>query len=266
MAIKKALLSEKIAPNLKPGAILSTNTSGLSVNELADALPEALRPRFLVTHFFNPPRYMKLLEIVSSRHTDPAVAEGLAGFIRRRLGKGIVFGKDTPNFVANRIGVFAICSAVKQMQELGMDVEEVDAVAGPATARPKSACFRTADLVGIDTLMHVARNSYDLLPKDEQREVFKLPEFMSQMVAKGLLGNKSKQGFFKKTRGDKPESFYFDHVKGEYAPSRRPKFPSVEAGKGIDDPGKRLRAVLAGSDKGAQLAWRNLREIGRAHV
>ncbi len=260
MGIKKALFAEKIAPNLKPGAILSTNTSGLSVNELADALPEALRPRFLVTHFFNPPRYMKLLEIVSSRHTDPAVAEGLAGFIRRRLGKGIVFGKDTPNFVANRIGVFAICSAVKQMQELGLDVEEVDAVAGPATARPKSACFRTADLVGIDTLMHVARNSWELLPKDEQREVFKLPEFMSQMVAKGLLGNKSKQGFFKKTKGDKPETFYFDHVKGEYAPSRRPKFASVEAGKGIDDPGKRLRTVLAGSDKGAQLAWRNLRD------
>ena len=265
MAIKKALLSEKIAPNLKPGAILSTNTSGLSVNELADALPEALRPRFLVTHFFNPPRYMKLLEIVSSRHTDPAIAEGLAGFIRRRLGKGIVFGKDTPNFVANRIGVFAICSAVKQMQELGMDVEEVDAVAGPATARPRSACFRTADLVGIDTLMHVARNSYDLLPRDEQREVFKLPEFMAEMVKKGLLGNKSKQGFFKKTssreaKGEKPESFFYDHRTGEYAPARRPKFASVEAGKGIDDPAKRLRTVLGGSDKGATLAWRNLRD------
>ena len=262
MAIKKALFSEKIAPNLKPGAILSSNTSGLSVNELAEALPEALRPRFLVTHFFNPPRYMKLLEIVSSRFTDPAVAEGLAGFIRRRLGKGIVFGKDTPNFVANRIGVFAICNAVKHMQELGLDVEEVDAVAGPATARPKSACFRTADLVGIDTLMHVARNSYDLLPKDEQREVFKLPEFMTQMVQKGLLGNKSRQGFFKKTQGegDKPETFFYDYQKGEYVPSRRPKFASVEAGKGIDDPGKRLRAVLGGADKAAQLAWRNLRD------
>ena len=260
MAIKKALFAEKIAPNLKPGAILSTNTSGLSVNELADALPEALRPRFLVTHFFNPPRYMKLLEIVSSRFTDPGVAEGMAAFIRRRLGKGIVFGKDTPNFVANRIGVFAICNAVKHMQALGMDVEEVDAVAGPATARPKSACFRTADLVGIDTLMHVAKNSYDLLPKDEQREVFKLPEFMTQMVQKGLLGNKSKQGFFKKTKGEKPETFFYDYQKGEYVPGRRPKFASVEAGKGIDDPAKRLRTVLGGSDKAAQLAWRNLRD------
>jgi 3-hydroxyacyl-CoA dehydrogenase len=260
MAIKKALLAEKVAPHLKPGAILSTNTSGLSVNELAEALPEALRPRFLVTHFFNPPRYMKLLEIVSSRFTDPGVAEGMAGFIRRRLGKGIVFGKDTPNFVANRIGVFAICNAVKHMQELGMDVEEVDAVAGPATARPRSACFRTADLVGIDTLMHVASNSWELLPRDEQREVFRLPAFMAEMVQKGLLGNKSKQGFFRKTRGEKPETFFYDHLKGEYVPSRRPRFASVEAGKGIDDPVRRLRTVLAGSDKGAQLAWRNLRD------
>ena len=169
LAVKKALLGERVAPHLKPGAILSTNTSGLSVNELAEALPEALRRRFLVTHFFNPPRYMRLLEIVGSRHTDPAVTAGMADFIRRRLGKGIVLGKDTPNFVANRIGVFAICNAVKHMLDLGLDVEEVDAVAGPATARPKSACFRTADLVGIDTLLHVAKNSYDLLPGDEQR-------------------------------------------------------------------------------------------------
>ena len=152
MEIKKKLFAEKVAPNLKPGAILSTNTSGLSVNEMAEALPEALRPRFLVTHFFNPPRYMQLLEIVAEPHTDPGVAEGMAGFIRRRLGKGIVFGKDTPNFVANRIGVYAICNAVQHMLELGMTVEEVDAVAGPATARPKSAFFRTADLVGLDTL------------------------------------------------------------------------------------------------------------------
>src|SRR5512137_801254 len=260
MAVKKQLLGEKVAPHLRADAILSTNTSGLSVNEIASALPEALRPRFLVTHFFNPPRYMRLVEIVSSRFTDPAVAEGMAEFLRRRLGKGIVYGKDTPNFVANRIGVYAICNAVKQMLELDLDVEEVDAVAGPATARPRSACFRTADLVGIDTLMHVARNSWELLPGDEQREVFKLPEFMAQMVKKGLLGNKSKQGFFKKTRGEKPETLYYDHRKGEYVPSRRPKFASVEAGKGIDDPGQRLRAVLAGSDPGAQLAWRNLRD------
>jgi 3-hydroxyacyl-CoA dehydrogenase len=260
MAVKKALLGEKIAPAMKPGAILSTNTSGLSVNEIATALPAELRPRFLVTHFFNPPRYMRLVEIVSSKDTDPGVAAGMAELIRRRLGKGIVTGKDTPNFVANRVGVFAMCNAIHHMQELGLTVEEVDAVAGPATARPKSACFRTADLVGLDTLAHVANNSFDLLPGDEQRQTFKLPAFVGEMVKKGLLGNKTKQGFFKKTRGEKPETFFFDWKSGEYVPGKRPKFASVEATKGVDDPAKRLQTVLAGKDKAAELAWRNLRD------
>jgi 3-hydroxyacyl-CoA dehydrogenase len=260
MAVKKALLGGQVAPHLKPGAILSTNTSGLSVNELADALPEAVRPRFLVTHFFNPPRYMRLVEVVSSRHTDPAVAAAMAEFIRGRLGKGIVVGKDTPNFVANRIGVFSMCNAIHQMVALGLTVEEVDAVSGPPTARPKSACFRTADLVGLDTLAHVARNSYDLLPADEQRDTFLLPAFVGEMVQKGLLGNKTRQGFFKKSKGEKPETAFLDWKTGEYVPARRPKLASVEAAKGLDDPGARVRAVLAGKDPAAELAWRNLRD------
>ena len=260
MAVKKQLLGERVAPHLRADAILSTNTSGLSVNEIAAALPEALRSRFLVTHFFNPPRYMRLVEIVPSRFTDPVVTAGMAAFISQRLGKGVVLAKDTPNFVANRIGVFAMCSAIHHMQDLGLTVEEVDAVAGPATARPRSACFRTADLVGIDTLLHVAKNSYDSLPDDEKRDTFRMPEFMSQMVAKGLLGNKSKQGFFKKTKGEKPETFFYDPASGEFKTSQRPKFASVEAGKGLDDPGARLRSVLGGKDKGAEMAWRNLRD------
>ncbi len=260
MAVKKALLGEQVAPHLRADAILSSNTSGLSVNELSDALPASLRPRFLVTHFFNPPRYMRLLEIVSSRHTDPAVAEGLAGFIRRRLGKGIVYGKDTPNFVANRVGVFSMCNAIQHMVALGLTVEEVDAVSGPATARPKSACFRTADLVGLDTLAHVAGNSFDLLPKDERRDTFALPDFVGAMVKKGRLGNKTRQGFFKRTTGEKPESLFLDWKTGEYTPARKPRFASVEATKGLDDPGARVRAVLASRDAAAELAWRNLRD------
>ncbi len=260
IAVKRALLGEKVAPHLRPDAILSTNTSGLSVNEIAAALPPALRPRFLVTHFFNPPRYMRLLEIVAGRETSPAVVAGMADFIRRRLGKGIVIGKDTPNFVANRIGVFAMCNAIHHMVEMGLTVEEVDAVSGPATARPRSACFRTADLVGIDTLLHVARNSYELLPADESRETFRLPEFMTRMVAKGLLGNKARQGFYRKTKGEAPESLYLDHATGEYVPVKRPRFASVEATKGVDDPEKRLRTILAGTDPAAVLAWRNLRD------
>ena len=145
--------------------------------------------------------------------------------------------------------------------EMGMTVEEVDAVAGTATARPKSATFRTSDLVGIDTLRHVANNSYDLLPNDEQRAVFRMPEFVEQMVAKGLLGNKSRKGFFKKEKGEGGAAyFYYDYTTGEYVPSQRPKFASVETSKSIDDPGKRLQAVITGRDTGAQFAWRNLRD------
>ena len=202
-----------------------------------------------------------LLEIVSCTATDPAVVAHMADFIAKRLGKGIVYAKDTPNFIANRIGVYAICNCVRTMMATGMTVEEVDAVAGPATARPKSAAFRTADLVGIDTLQHVADNSYELLVNDEQRDIFKFPDFIKEMVAKGLLGNKSKQGFFKKVKGEKgQEFFYYDYKTGEYAPSQRPKFASIEAAKSIDDPAKRLKAVVTGNDKGAQFAWTNLRD------
>lgn len=259
LEVKRQLLG-RIAPHLKPTAILTTNTSGLSVNAIADTLPEALRPRFLVTHFFNPPRYMRLVEIVSSRHTDPAIAAGMAELIRVRLGKGIVTGKDTPNFVANRIGVFAMCNAIRHMVELDLTVEEVDAIAGPPTARPKSATFRTADLVGLDTLLHVAKNSYELLPGDSRREGFKLPAFLEQMVAKGILGNKSKGGFFRKDKGEGGGLSFYDHRKGEYVPAAKPRSASVEATKGIDDPAQRLRTALAGKDKVAEHAWRNLRD------
>jgi 3-hydroxyacyl-CoA dehydrogenase len=261
MAIKKQLFTEKVVPNLKEGAVLSTNTSGLSVNEMAECLPEGVRKNFLVTHFFNPPRYMRLLEIVSCSATDPATVAFMSDFISKRLGKGIVYAKDTPNFIANRIGVYAICNCVRTMMEMEMTVEEVDAVAGPATARPKSAAFRTADLVGIDTLTHVAGNSYDLLTADEQRDIFKFPDFVGEMVTKGLLGNKSKQGFFKKVKGENGQEFvYYDYITGEYVPSQRPKFASVEAAKSIDDPAKRLRAVVTGDDKAARFAWINLRD------
>ena len=261
MAIKKQLFTEKIVPNLKEGAILSTNTSGLSVNEMAECLPDKVRTNFLVTHFFNPPRYMRLMEIVPCRHTDPAVATFMGDFISKRLGKGIVTAKDTPNFIANRIGVYAICNCVRTMMAMGMTVEEVDAVAGPATARPKSAAFRTSDLVGLDTLQHVAGNSYDLLVNDEQRDIFKFPDFFKEMVAKGLLGNKSKQGFFKKVKGEKgQEFFYYDYTSGEYAPSQRPKFASIEAARSIDDPAKRLQALISANDKAAQFAWVNMRD------
>ena len=262
MAIKKQLFTEKIVPNLKEGAILSTNTSGLSVNEMA-RMPA--RERCGRTSW-SPISSIRRATCASWRSSPAAtptrqVTAFMASFIAKRLGKGIVYAKDTPNFIANRIGVYAICNCVRHMIEMGMTVEEVDAVAGPATARPKSAAFRTADLVGIDTLQHVANNSYELLVNDEEREIFRFPISSRRWSTKGLLGNKSKQGFFKKVKGDDGSAFfYYDYTTGEYAPSQRPKFASVEAAKAIDDPGKRLQAVIAGTDKAAEFAWRNMRD------
>ncbi len=262
LQVKKNLLTGKVVPHLAPGAILSTNTSGLSVNAMAEVLPEAVRRNFLVTHFFNPPRYMRLMEIVGCRQTDPEILRVMGEFLSRRLGKGVVFAKDTPNFIANRIGLYSLFASMRHMTEMGMSVEEVDAVAGPATARPKSAVFRTADLVGIDTLVHVGKNSYELLQGDEERDVFRIPEFLSRMVGEGLLGAKTRKGFYRKEKDADGASkiHYYDYAHGEYLPSARPRFPSVEGAKRIDDPADRLRAVLGGTDKGAEFAWKTLRD------
>ena len=257
----KQKLFEKVVPHLAPDTILSTNTSGLSVNTMAEGLPTEIRKNFMVTHFFNPPRYMRLLEIVPCSETDPTVIDELAAFIGRRLGKGIVYAKDTANFIANRIGVYAIYKGIEHMLEMGLTVEEVDAVAGPATARPKSAAFRTADLVGIDTLVHVGNNSYQLLPDDEERETFKVPDFMARMIEKGLLGNKSKAGFYRKEQVDgQRKIFYYDYQNGDYKPLEKPKFASLAAVKMVDDPAQKVRMVVAGQDKAAEYAWKNLRD------
>jgi len=258
MKIKESVLKEKILPNLAPGAILSSNTSGLSVNAMATLLPPEVRRNFLVTHFFNPPRYMRLLELVPCNETSPEVMAFMTDFCQKRLGKGVVVGKDTPNFIGNRIGVFAMFNAIQHMLDLEMTVEEVDAVAGPATARAGSAIFRTCDLVGNDTLVHVGKNSYDLLPNDEQRETFRIPAFMQAMVDNGLLGQKVKQGFFKK---EKSGLSYYDYVSGDYKEMVKPKFDSVLATKKLATPADRVKAVVSGTDKAAEFAWCNLRDI-----
>jgi 3-hydroxyacyl-CoA dehydrogenase len=260
MPIKLDLL-KKLVPHLAPGTILTTNTSGLSVNEMAAVLPAEMRKNFLATHFFNPPRYMRLMEIVPCVDTDPEVMHGLADFIASRLGKGIVYAKDTTNFIANRIGTYAIFKSIQHMIDMEMTVEEVDAVAGPATARPKSAAFRTADLVGLDVLGHVATNSYDLLPDDEERDVFKLPEFIKKMLENGQLGNKAKKGFYKKEMVDgKRKIFYFDYKSGEYVSLKKPRFPSILTVKQVDDPAQKVKMVISGKDKGADFAWRSIRD------
>jgi 3-hydroxyacyl-CoA dehydrogenase len=258
----KLQLLEKIVPHLKSNAVLSTNTSGLSVNAMAAALPAEIRRNFLVTHFFNPPRYMRLMEIVPCQETAPEVFRQLADWISRKLGKGVVYAKDTANFIANRIGVYAIFKGMQHMQQMGLSVEEVDAVAGPATARPKSAAFRTADLVGNDTLVHVANNSYELLPDDEEREVFKIPGFLQQMVKNGLLGDKSRKGFYQKTTNaeGKKTILAYDWQTGEYRPAQKPQFASLAAVKLIDDPVQKVKMVIGGQDQAAEYAWKTLRD------
>jgi 3-hydroxyacyl-CoA dehydrogenase len=261
LEIKKRLYAEKVVPNLGDGAILSTNTSGLSVNTLAQALPESVRPNFLVTHFFNPPRYMRLLELVGGAGTDPGVIAFMAKSLGTRLGKGIVYAKDTPNFIANRIGTYAGAVTWRHMVEMGLNVEEVDSITGVALARPKTATFALWDLVGIDTVVRVLDNSFELLVSDEEREVFRVPESIRKMVASGLTGKKAKRGFYKReTVEGASVKFYYDFKSESYLPGTSPKFASVLATKQIDDPALRVRTLLEGTDQAAQFAWKSLRD------
>ena len=261
MEVKKRLFSEKVAPNLGADAILSTNTSGLSVNELARSLPDNVRRRFLVTHFFNPPRYMRLMEMAPCRDTDPGVMTFMADFLSRRLGKGIVYAKDTPNFIANRVGTYAGAASWRHMTEMGLTVEEVDVITGPAMARPKTGTFALWDLVGIDTVNRVMDNSYQTLQQDDERELFRVPEIARQMVAAGLTGRKGGKGFYKReTVNGESVKFFYDYQSGNYRENVYPKFPSVSAAKQIDDPALRVKTLLEGKDTAAVFAWRTLRD------
>ncbi|HJV37014.1 3-hydroxyacyl-CoA dehydrogenase/enoyl-CoA hydratase family protein [Geomonas sp.] len=261
MEVKKRFLADKVVQNLKEGAILSTNTSGLSVNEMAKVLPESLRKNFLVTHFFNPPRYMRLMEIVGCEQADPEVVGFMADFLGRRLGKGIVYAKDTPNFIANRIGAYAGAVTYRHMDEMGLTVEEADAITGAAMARPKTATFALWDLVGIDTVGRVMENSYQLLVNDEERELFKVPDSMKQMVSLGLIGKKAGKGFYKReTVEGNSVKFFYDYRTGEYRPTVSPKFASVLATKMIDDPGARVSTLVNGTDHAAEFAWKTVRD------
>ncbi|GFO63227.1 3-hydroxyacyl-CoA dehydrogenase/enoyl-CoA hydratase family protein [Geomonas paludis] len=261
LEVKQRLFRDKVVPNLKQDAILSSNTSGLSVNELAQALPAELRRRFMVTHFFNPPRYMRLMEMVPCSDTDPHLLRSMASFMDKRLGKGVVFAKDTPNFIANRIGTYAGAATWRHMVEMGLSVEEVDAVTGQAMARPKTGTFALWDLVGIDTVVRVMDNSYELLTGDDERELFRVPESTRRMVAEGLTGKKGKGGFFKRETVDgNSVKLCYDPESGAYRECVSPKFASVGAARQIDDPGARVKALLQGSDKAADFAWRTLRD------
>ncbi|MFQ5648695.1 MAG: 3-hydroxyacyl-CoA dehydrogenase NAD-binding domain-containing protein [bacterium] len=249
--IKQSLFN-RIAPHLKKGAIVSSNTSGLSIKNMMDGMPAAFQQRFLVTHFFNPPRYMRLLEIVSGEKTDPARVAKLAEFCENVLGKGIVTAKDTPNFIANRIGTFGMMLSLKLTREMNLTVEEVDKITGTLVGRPKSATYRTADVVGLDTLAHVARNTYEYCPDDEQREIFLVPEFFQQMLDKGLLGQKVKKGFYQKV--DK-EILSLDLDTLEYSPQKTVRLDGYRVAKGFQTTPERIKALAFSDDPAGKYFW-----------
>jgi 3-hydroxyacyl-CoA dehydrogenase len=253
MDVKKALFA-KVAKVIGPNALLASNTSGLSIAEMAKDMPADLQKRFVIMHFFNPVRYMRLLEIVPSPATDKSTVDRAVA-IGEMLGKGIVYGKDTPNFIANRIGMYGLMTVVKTMEEDGYTIEEVDKIVGEPMARPKSAAFNTADFVGIDTLVHVARNCYESLTQDEEREVFKVPAWIENLVKSGRSGRKSGAGFYKKV-GD--EILVLDPKTLEYRPQNKVRYDSLGVAKNTEDPKKRLRDLVNADDRAGKFAWKVL--------
>ncbi|MGH8089536.1 MAG: 3-hydroxyacyl-CoA dehydrogenase family protein, partial [Stenotrophomonas sp.] len=195
-------LYKKIAPFVADHAVLASNTSGLGINKLADVLPEQLRHRFCGVHFFNPPRYMHLAELIPATTTDAAVLEGLEAFLVTTLGKGVVYAKDTPNFIGNRIGVFSILSTIFHTQQFGLGFDEVDGLTGPLVGRPKSATYRTSDVVGLDTMAHVIKTMGDTLPNDPWHQYFASPKWLDALISKGALGQKTGAGIFRKVGKD----------------------------------------------------------------
>jgi 3-hydroxyacyl-CoA dehydrogenase len=267
LEIKRNLLA-RVAQFRKPGAIVTTNTSGLPVHLIAEGMSEEFQQHWAGTHFFNPPRYLKLVELIPGPKTSGEVLDTLAEFCDRRLGKGVVIAKDTPNFIANRIGTFSILNALRLMSKLGMTVEEVDACTGPALGWPKSATFRTADIVGLDVLMHVVKNIYETATSDESREMYKVPPLLEDMAQRKWLGDKTRQGFYKKLRGEgEREILTLDVNTMDYRPRQKAKFASLEMGKSIEDTRERLRVLLAPvlegqpGDKAQQFIWGSLSEM-----
>ncbi len=268
LEIKRALLA-RVAEVRKPGTIVTTNTSGLPVHSIAEGLPAEWQNHWAGTHFFNPPRYLKLVEIIPGPATHPDVIEALTRFCDHKLGKGVVIAKDTPNFIANRIGTYTMLNAIRLMVDLGMTFEEVDACTGPALGWPKTATFRLADLVGIDILLHVTRNIYDSIPNDESRELYKVPPLIEELARRGWIGDKAGRGFYQRVKksGGESEILTLDPAKMEYRPQQKARFTSIEAGKTIEDTRERLRMlaapVLAGKDgdKAQKFIWGMISEM-----
>jgi 3-hydroxyacyl-CoA dehydrogenase len=267
LEIKRGLLA-RVEQHRRPGTFITTNTSGLPIRLIAEGRSEDFQRHWAGTHFFNPPRYMKLVELIPGPATDPEVLAVLGEFCDRQLGKGVVIAKDTPNFIANRIGTFSMLNVLRLMRELEMTIEEVDACTGPAVGWPKSATFRTADLVGLDLLTHVVRNIYENIPEDESREVYRVPPLVEELVRRGWLGEKTGQGFYKRVKKDGgSEILSLDWQTLEYRARQKANFASLDAGKMIDDTRERLQALLGpvlaghGGDKASRFLWGAISEM-----
>jgi 3-hydroxyacyl-CoA dehydrogenase len=251
--IKRALY-EKVEGFRKTGTLITSNTSGIPIHLLSEGRSEDFKKSFCGTHFFNPPRYLRLLEIIPTPDTDPSVVDFLMHYGDLYLGKTTVLAKDTPAFIANRIGVYGMMAIFGLIEKLGLSIDEVEALTGPVIGRPKSATFRTADVVGIDTLVKVAKGVYDSCPNDEQRNVFQIPDWLNKVVENNWLGDKTGQGFFKKVKGNagEKEIFTLDLKTLEYQPRQKAKFASLEAAKPIEDLGQRLKMLVSSQDKAGE--------------
>ena len=260
----------RIDQHRKRGTLVSSNTSGIAIHAIAEDLSEDYRECFLGTHFFNPPRYMHLIELIPTDATRPDLVEFISDFAEYTLGKGIVRCKDTPNFIANRIGIFSVLHAIHLMLEEGYTIDEVDAITGPPMGCPRSATFRLGDIIGLDVLVDVANNVYENAPNDERREVFRVPDFILQMVKKGWLGEKTAGGFYQRRRGENgSEIWTLDYNTLEYAPRSTPLPPpasggikggldSINAVRRIADAGERLKQLIGSDDRAGQFAWKCL--------
>ena len=261
LEIKKSIL-KTIEGVRKEGAIVSTNTSGISVNAMAEECTEEFRRHFLGTHLFNPPRHMKLLEIIPGFDTDPDITQFMVDFCTKRLGKGVVLAKDTPNFISNRIGTYGLLVTLQEMVKNSYSVEEVDAATGPVLGRPKSATFRTLDLVGIDTFVHVAKNVYDNVQDGHEKDVFTVPDVLNELVSRGWIGEKGGQGFYKKIKGDQGSTILSLNLSTmEYNPSAKISSASIEAAKGVKGAKRKIKAFLGTKDRYSELAWNVLKQV-----
>ncbi len=259
----KRSVYEKVEQFRKPGTLITSNTSGIPIHLLAEGRTEDFKKHFCGTHFFNPPRYLRLLEIIPTKDTDHEVVNFLMHYGDLFLGKTTVLCKDTPAFIANRIGVFSIMSIFHLMEKMKLSIDEIEVLTGPTLGRPKSATFRTADLVGIDTLVKVAAGVAENCPDDEAKEIFRMPEWLQKMLSNNWLGDKTGQGFFKKIklpvtegspeeRKSDKEIQVLDLDKMEYTPRQKPKFASIEAAKPVEDLKQRIKILMNGTDKAAE--------------